>query len=196
MKIKKIMCGVLACILAMSTLAGCGAKKSKTEDGVFYPSDIALASIAESKLSEDEMFEAIKKYYDVFNAVFEATGDNVVTEAIKNADGTVVIMAADSTEDSTSKTTTNEQVLSWGSVKEAFAFLYENKQLDLDGNLMFSQDELIAQMAPSTDTDSSSGTDTTESTAGSSESTTADSTTADSTTADSNITDSVTSKVK
>lgn len=149
MKFKKILCMML--VVAIAAMAFVGCKKDEPEEVAdpFTPSDIAMEQISESKLSDEEMLAAVKNYYAVFDEIFEATGEHIVTEVAVDKDGKVSIDTVrpelDENGEVTGKDVKDEGLMTWGSVREAFAYLVQNGQLDLDGNMLFDKGDLIKQ---------------------------------------------------
>lgn len=150
MNFKKIICMLLVAALAITALVGCGKKVDEEEPrGPYSASDIALEKVADSKLSDDEMLGVVKEYYSVFDAIFAATGEDIVTDVVVGEDGSVSINTSrpelDEGGNRTGKTIEDKDLMAWASAREAFAYLFEQGQVDLDGNLMFDKDDLIEQ---------------------------------------------------
>ena len=76
----------------------------------------------------------IKDYYKVFEVVMNKNGDEMTFE-VEETDGAVKVRAVrDGQEPS---------VLEWDTIRGAYKFLYVQGQVDLEGNLLVTEDALI-----------------------------------------------------
>ena len=151
--LKKILAMSQTFIMALTLLAGCG--KGTSDSGSALTADeVALAQMEDCTLSDEEMLDVIKEYFDVFTALFEKTGENIVATVITKGDTVMVNTSRPELDDEgnpTGKTVTDEAVFEWDSARDAYAYLYQQGQVDLEGNLSFSKEDILAEQQPGDD---------------------------------------------
>lgn len=138
-----MMCAVLA--LSVILLAGCG--DNKTPQGDSSSAAASSSSIATSivepvdvlegcELTDEQMKQVVEDYFAVLQAVMTQSGDPVEFKTDVSKDGYDVYTVRDGE-------TSDEPSLSWENVREAYRFLYSHGQVDLEGNLLVTEDMLL-----------------------------------------------------
>lgn len=138
---KKVFTILLSAAMVSVLLCSCG----KTDTPSIVPSSssagAASAPVIEEvdilencNLSDEEMMNVIKDYYKVFEVVMNKNGEEATFEVEEN-NGAVTVRAIREGQD--------PSVLEWDSIRSAFEFLYAQGQVDLEGNLLVTEDALI-----------------------------------------------------
>lgn len=145
MKCRKIFFMFL--ILAAVLLTGCAGTWS--EDGVSEHEDVVTQKLAGCSLSDEQMLDVIVGYFDIFTEVFQLTGEDIVVTVAADDGGVSVNTLrpkVDENGERTDELVEDKAVMRWNSVREAYAHLYEQELVDLEGNLTFEKDDIVAQM--------------------------------------------------
>lgn len=123
---QKIAAMVLALALVLSSLTACGDKAPKPRTAGEVGKD--AVSMLETKLSEEEMRAAIDGYAD---SLTQALADgSAVAKFVDNKDGSVALVVQPDGIDKT------QELMKFGSVKEAFAYFVYTGQMDADGKII------------------------------------------------------------
>lgn len=138
---KKVFTILLSAAIVSVLLCSCG--KTDTSSSVPSSSSAGAASapvieevdiLENCNLSDEEMMNVIKDYYKVFEVVMNKNGEEATFEVEEN-NGAVTVRAIREGQD--------PSVLEWDSIRSAFEFLYAQGQVDLEGNLLVTEDALI-----------------------------------------------------
>lgn len=129
-----MLVGALLCSCGKTT-AGSNSAVSNSETASSVPAIEEVDVLEECKLSEEEMMVVIKDYYKVFEAVMQNSGDPVTFEITEDDTGVTVTAMREGQEPSATN---------WESVRSAYEFLYRRGQVDLDGNLLVSEENLLS----------------------------------------------------
>lgn len=138
---KKVFTILLSAAMVSVLLCSCG--KTDTPSSVPSSSSAGAASapvieevdiLENCNLSDEEMMNVIKDYYKVFEVVMNKNGEEATFEVEEN-NGAVTVRAIREGQD--------PSVLEWDSIRSAFEFLYAQGQVDLEGNLLVTEDALI-----------------------------------------------------
>lgn len=139
---KKTIAIAISVVIAMTFITACG-KTEESSGSVSTTSESAITSahviqevdiLENCNLSEEQMMTVIKDYYKVFEAIMNKNGDTMTFE-VEEADGKVSVRAVRENEE--------PSVLEWDSVKRAYEFLYTQGQVDLEGNLLVTENGLM-----------------------------------------------------
>ena len=123
-----------ASLILLAALCGCSGKDS----GI--PKEVR-----KSGLSKTEMLETVEEYFDIFNEFFEENGQDIHAEVLSDDTGIRVDVTQPYVADSgqeTGEMITRNGVYSWTTAEEAYAYLWEQGQVDLEGNVLFSADDI------------------------------------------------------
>lgn len=138
---KKVFTILLSAAMVSALLCSCG--KTDTPSSVPSSSSAGASSapvieevdiLENCNLSDEEMMNVIKDYYKVFEVVMNKNGEEATFEVEEN-NGAVTVRAIREGQD--------PSVLEWDSIRSAFEFLYAQGQVDLEGNLLVTEDALI-----------------------------------------------------
>lgn len=140
---RKIFVIFLSVMMAISLLCACGQTSTSfstesvaslnEEDSVF--SAIEETDVMEScNLTEEEMLNTIKDYYKVFEAVMNKNGEETIVNVEENGGAIKVQALREGQEPS---------VLEWDTIQNAYKFLYSQGQVDLEGNLLITEETLV-----------------------------------------------------
>lgn len=138
---KKVFTILLSAAMVSVLLCSCG--KTDTPSSVPSSSSAGASSapvieevdiLENCNLSDEEMMNVIKDYYKVFEVVMNKNGEEATFEVEEN-NGAVTVRAIREGQD--------PSVLEWDSIRGAFEFLYAQGQVDLEGNLLVTEDALI-----------------------------------------------------
>ena len=138
---KKVFTILLSAAMVSVLLCSCG--KTDTPSSVPSSSSAGAASapvieevdiLENCNLSDEEMMNVTKDYYKVFEVVMNKNGEEATFEVEEN-NGAVTVRAIREGQD--------PSVLEWDSIRSAFEFLYAQGQVDLEGNLLVTEDALI-----------------------------------------------------
>lgn len=138
---KKVFTILLSAAMVSVLLCSCG--KTDTPSSVPSSSSAGASSapvieevdiLENCNLSDEEMMNVIKDYYKVFEVVMNKNGEEATFEVEEN-NGAVTVRAIREGQD--------PSVLEWDSIRSAFEFLYTQGQVDLEGNLLVTEDALI-----------------------------------------------------
>ena len=138
---KKVFTILLSAAMVSVLLCSCG--KTDTPSSVPSSSSAGASSapvieeddiLENCNLSDEEMMNVIKDYYKVFEVVMNKNGEEATFEVEEN-NGAVTVRAIREGQD--------PSVLEWDSIRSAFEFLYAQGQVDLEGNLLVTEDALI-----------------------------------------------------
>ncbi len=140
---KKILALVLV-ILMVGSLAACGKTETPDESSNenLTPGDIAVQSIEDCKLTDEEMLAVINAYFGVMDEYFSTTGEGIVSAVVVGSDGAVTVNTVRPDPDNEGETVAHDGVFAWASIREGYAYLYQNGVVDLEGNMTFTLDEL------------------------------------------------------
>lgn len=145
MRLKKILAVSVAAVLVCAFMVGCGktdvtssvSSDASTANSAAVASEDLTEFPAECKLSEDEMRAVITAYADYMTKALQA--DGYVVEARIEDDGSVHYDGTRT--DSEGNTDTIADLTAYATVKDAFAYLYNCGQVDLEGNLLVGVSE-------------------------------------------------------
>lgn len=138
---KKVFTILLSAAMVSVLLCSCG--KTDTPSSVPSSSSAGASSapvieevdiLENCNLSDEEMMNVIKDYYKVFEVVMNKNGEEATFEVEEN-NGAVTVRAI--------REGQGPSVLEWDSIRSAFEFLYAQGQVDLEGNLLVTEDALI-----------------------------------------------------
>ena len=138
---KKVFTILLSAAMVSVLLCSCG--KTDTPSSVPSSSSAGASSapvieevdiLENCNLSDEEMMNVNKDYYKVFEVVMNKNGEEATFEVEEN-NGAVTVRAIREGQD--------PSVLEWDSIRSAFEFLYAQGQVDLEGNLLVTEDALI-----------------------------------------------------
>lgn len=136
---KKILTIAMAAMLVLTVFVGCGKKETETSE-IYNSFDSALAEVEGAKLSEEKMLAAVHAYFDYINEDFLDEG-SLRCEVTVHEDGSITVDSIVPELDADGNRTggeVRETAFEWTSVKEAYATLYENGIVDLEGNVLVS----------------------------------------------------------
>lgn len=152
MRLKKALVVTVAAALMCTALCSCSKKDAASSSAA--TSETATSSSAavaeeenltefpsDCKLSEDDMKAVISAYADYMTEALKA--DGYVVQARFEDDGSVHYDGTRT--DSEGNTDTIKDLTSYDSVKDAFAYLYNCGQVDLDGNLLVGVSEGVEE---------------------------------------------------
>lgn len=138
---KKVFAILLSAAMATVLLCACGktdapsSEPSSASEGVSSAPVIEEVDVLENcSLSDEEMMAVIKDYYKVFEVVMNKNGDEMTFE-VEETDGAVKVR--------TVRDGQEPSVLEWDTIRGAYKFLYVQGQVDLEGNLLVTEDALI-----------------------------------------------------
>lgn len=138
---KKVFTILLSAAMVSVLLCSCGKTDTSSSVPSFSSAGASSAPVIEEvdilencNLSDEEMMNVIKDYYKVFEVVMNKNGEEVTFEVEEN-NGAVTVRAIREGQD--------PSVLEWDSIRSAFEFLYAQGQVDLEGNLLVTEDALI-----------------------------------------------------
>lgn len=126
--------GALFCSCGKTTVSSNSAI-ANSETASSIPAVEETDVLEECQLSEDEMLAVIKDYYKVFETIMKNSGDPVTFEITKDDAGVTVTAVREGQEPS---------VMNWESIRSAYEFLYRRGQVDLEGNLLVSEENLLS----------------------------------------------------
>ena len=138
---KKVFTILLSAAMVSVLLCSCG--KTDTPSSVPSSSSAGASSapvieevdiLENCNLSDEEMMNVIKDYYKVFEVVMNKNGEEATFEVEENNDAATFRAIREGQDPS---------VLEWDSIRSAFEFLYAQGQVDLEGNLLVTEDALI-----------------------------------------------------
>lgn len=96
------------------------------QDEVTSVADMEEVDILDGcELSEEEMTQVILDYYESLEQILSQNGDDAKVDVKTTDEGVYVYVNNES-----------EPRLEWGSVREAFSFLYGQGQVDKEGNIL------------------------------------------------------------
>ena len=138
---KKVFTILLSAAMVSVLLCPCGKTDTPTSVPSSSSAGASSAPVIEEvdilencNLSDEEMMNVIKDYYKVFEVVMNKNGEEATFEVEEN-NGAVTVRAIREGQD--------PSVLEWDSIRSAFEFLYAQGQVDLEGNLLVTEDALI-----------------------------------------------------
>lgn len=153
MRLKKALAVTVTAALLCTALCSCSKKDAASSSTATSEtaSSSSAAAVAEEesltefpsdcKLSEDEMKAVVSAYADYMTEALKA--DGYVVQARFDDDGSVHYDGTRT--DSEGNTDTIKDLTSYGSVKDAFAYLYNCGQVDLEGNLLVGVSEGVEE---------------------------------------------------
>lgn len=120
--IKKIAATVLSLVMLLSILAACGEQTPKQRTAEDVAKD--AVSIVETNLTEEEMRTAINSYAAELTKAL--VGSSAVAQFIDKDGSIALVVQAEGIEES-------QELMKFGSVKEAFSYFVYTGQMDADG---------------------------------------------------------------
>lgn len=149
MRLNKILAVMTAGVLLCFVLTACGGDKAAS--GASSEVDASSAAVvndenltefpSDCKLSEDEMRAVVTAYADYMTEALKA--DGYVVEVRFEDDGSVHYDGTRT--DAEGNTDTVKDLTSYSTVKDAFAYLYNCGQVDLEGNLLVGVSEGVQE---------------------------------------------------
>ena len=149
MRLNKILAVMTAGVLLCFALTACGGDKAAS--GASSAVDASSAAVvndenltefpSDCKLSEDEMRAVVTAYADYMTEALKA--DGYVVEVRFEDDGSVHYDGTRT--DAEGNTDTVKDLTSYSTVKDAFAYLYNCGQVDLEGNLLVGVSEGVQE---------------------------------------------------
>lgn len=149
MRLNKILAVMTAGVLLCFALTACGGDKAAS--GASSEVDASSAAVvndenltefpSDCKLSEDEMRAVVAAYADYMTEALKA--DGYVVEVRFEDDGSVHYDGTRT--DAEGNTDTVKDLTSYSTVKDAFAYLYNCGQVDLEGNLLVGVSEGVQE---------------------------------------------------
>lgn len=149
MRLNKILAVMTAGVLLCFALTACGGDKAAS--GASSEVDASSAAVvndenltefpSDCKLSEDEMRAVVTAYADYMTEALKA--DGYVVEVRFEDDGSVHYDGTRT--DAEGNTDTVKDLTSYSTVKDAFAYLYNCGQVDLEGNLLVGVSEGVQE---------------------------------------------------
>ena len=149
MRLNKILAVMTAGVLLCFALTTCGGDKAAS--GASSAVDASSAAVvndenltefpSDCKLSEDEMRAVVTAYADYMTEALKA--DGYVVEVRFEDDGSVHYDGTRT--DAEGNTDTVKDLTSYSTVKDAFAYLYNCGQVDLEGNLLVGVSEGVQE---------------------------------------------------
>lgn len=121
-------------LMLLAALCGCSGNDSGIPE-----------EVRKSGLNKTEMLETVEEYFDIFNEFFEENGQDIHAEVLSDDTGIRVDVTQPYVDDSSQETgemITRNGVYSWTTAEEAYAYLWEQGQVDLEGNVLFSADDI------------------------------------------------------
>lgn len=152
MRLKKALVVTVAAALLCTALCSCSKKDAASSSAATNETaSSSSATVAEEgsltefpsdcKLSEDDMKAVVSAYADYMTEALKA--DGYVVQARFEDDGSVHYDGTRT--DSEGNTDTIKDLTSYDSVKDAFAYLYNCGQVDLEGNLLVGVSEGVEE---------------------------------------------------
>lgn len=144
---------IVALLLAICMCFGFTACKGISSEDVApitATEEAAREDVKNAKLSDEVMYEAICDYFEAFNSVFVATGENIFTQVVmdgKKVNVRITQPVLDSMEKETGEMMASDMFV-WDSIEEGYAYLYEMGIVDLEGGLTLTADEMISGIVP------------------------------------------------
>ncbi|MEG0305266.1 MAG: hypothetical protein RR635_06190 [Oscillospiraceae bacterium] len=128
---KKLLAIALSLTLALSLLTACGAKKGTSYN---TPADIAAKVVENFKtnLTENEMEKSIEAYVIVLNDALKANA--CTAQVATKEDGRITILVVHDTPEG--KTALEQELMTFDSTREAFAYLVYTGQVDEQGKVL------------------------------------------------------------
>lgn len=149
MRLNKILAVMTAGVLLCFALTACGGDRAAS--GASSEVDASSAAVvndenltefpSDCKLSEDEMRAVVTAYADYMTEALKA--DGYVVEVRFEDDGSVHYDGTRT--DAEGNTDTVKDLTSYSTVKDAFAYLYNCGQVDLEGNLLVGVSEGVQE---------------------------------------------------
>lgn len=149
MRLNKILAVMTAGVLLCFALTACGGDRAAS--GASSEVDASSAAVvndenltefpSDCKLSEDEMRAVVAAYADYMTEALKA--DGYVVEVRFEDDGSVHYDGTRT--DAEGNTDTVKDLTSYSTVKDAFAYLYNCGQVDLEGNLLVGVSEGVQE---------------------------------------------------
>lgn len=140
---KKVFVILLSTAMTAALLCACGKIDVPSNVPSPLPSSGEISStplieevdiLKNCNLSDAQMMDTIKDYYKVFESIMNKNGEKVTFEVEENS-GVVKVQAVREGQE--------PSVLEWDSIRSAYEFLYTQGQVDLEGNLLVTEDALI-----------------------------------------------------
>lgn len=137
---KKVFAILLSAAMMAVLLCACGKTEvssstvPSSEDSSSFPVVEEVDILENCNLSDEQMLAVIKNYYKVFEVVMNSNGDSMTFDVEEN-NGTVKVRAVREGQE--------PSVLEWDTVRSAYEFLYAQGQVDLEGNLLVTEESLI-----------------------------------------------------
>ena len=137
---KKVFAILLSAAMMAVLLCACGKTEvpsstvPSSEDSSSFPVVEEVDILENCNLSDEQMLAVIKDYYKVFEVVMNSNGDSMTFDVEEN-NGTVKVRAVREGQE--------PSVLEWDTVRSAYEFLYAQGQVDLEGNLLVTEESLI-----------------------------------------------------
>lgn len=126
-----------------STSASAAQSSVKTDDGSNADTSESLSSfsepdvLAECTLSDDEMASVVEEYFKLFS---DALAGGTTEIEYKSKDGQITVSVTETVDGEKTSWTPFE----WESAREAYRYLYTQGQVDLEGNILVTTDDLNA----------------------------------------------------
>ena len=121
---------ILLCTLAVTfLLSGCSGKSNEASALKDFSADReSVQTVANAGLDQQRMLVVIEEYYDIYNELFLKNGEDIQVYVEVAEDGTVNI--------NRTKDEQTDTVISWPGIEEGYAYLYEQQQIDIEGNIL------------------------------------------------------------
>lgn len=121
-------------LMVMAVLCGCSGEDSE------IPKEVR-----KSGLSDTEMLETVEDYFEIFNEYFVTNGQDAHVEVVADDIGIHVSVTqpyVDADGNETGEIITRDSVYMWATAEEAYVYLWEQGQVDLEGNVLFSAEDI------------------------------------------------------
>lgn len=151
MRLKKALAVTVTAALLCTALCSCSKKDAASSTATSETASSSSAAVTDEenltefpsdcKLSEDDMKSVIAAYADYMTEALKA--DGYVVQARFDDDGSVHYDGTRT--DAEGNTDTIQDLTSYDSVQDAFAYLYNCGQVDLDGNLLVGVSEGVEE---------------------------------------------------
>lgn len=121
---------LLCCALAVTfLLSGCNGKSNKPSALKDFSADReSVQAVTNAGSDQQRMLEVIEAYYDIYNELFLKNEEGIRISVEVSEDGTLNI--------NRTKDGQTDTVISWPGIEEGYAYLYEQQQIDIEGNIL------------------------------------------------------------
>lgn len=138
---KKFFLFMVSTMVVATFLCACSKNATTSSNAAnSYESSSAVVTAPEADalenctLSEEQMLTVIEDYYKVFEVIMNKNGDAVTFE-VEESSGAVSVRAVREEAETTA--------LEWDTIKAAYEFLYSQGQVDIEGNLLITENDVI-----------------------------------------------------